>query len=349
VNPLSWCRTAALLAVLFLGSSAAYAATNPVSDAWITTKAKLALWTTAGIRSGVVNIDTRQGTVTMYGKVDSTSQKNRARQVVQKIDGVGAVRDLLQVVPLSDNAAVSVADDKLDKTISVALKRNPGLQGSSISVKSVDKGVVLLSGTAETLSAHLVAVEVADSVQGVHHVETEIRAPEKFLADELASLDEATQNAGTSIATSMTDTRITAETKIRFVRDSDIPALKISVDTNRGRVSLFGMVASEAEKKRAENSARQVSGVKAIDNQLQVVSKAKQEQVKKEDRYIEDSISKSLRGVNEFEDVDVLVTNGSVRLTGSVQSSWDRLHVALIARSTSGVRSVDDNLAIVKD
>ena len=40
------------------------------------------------------------------------------------------------------------------------------------------------------------------------------------------------------------------------------------------------------------------------------------------------------------------VTNGVVRLTGTVTSQWDRLHAAVMSRATSGVRLVNADLQI---
>ena len=56
------------------------------------------------------------------------------------------------------------------------------LQGQQIAVQSVNQGVVLLAGTAKTLSAHLRAVEVVARVPGVRRVASEIQSPDT-LAD----------------------------------------------------------------------------------------------------------------------------------------------------------------------
>jgi osmotically-inducible protein OsmY len=48
------------------------------------------------------------------------------------------------------------------------------VKDSSISVESVNKGVVLLAGKAKSLDAHLRAVEIARKVPGVHRVSSEV-------------------------------------------------------------------------------------------------------------------------------------------------------------------------------
>lgn len=64
------------------------------------------------------------------------------------------------------------------------------------------------------------------------------------------------------------DAAITAKVKAGLAADPDISALKINVNTDKGRVTLKGEVKTFALRKKAESIARDVSGVKSIDNQL---------------------------------------------------------------------------------
>src|SRR6478736_4671367 len=101
------------LAFLLAGTTAH--AARP--DGWITTKTKLALWTTAGIPSTEVDVDTVDGMVTLHGKVE-TAAENEAK----KIDGVKRVRNLLQVVPESREKAVTKDDKAIKEAAEAALK-----------------------------------------------------------------------------------------------------------------------------------------------------------------------------------------------------------------------------------
>jgi len=56
------------------------------SELTLKTKAKLALWANSGIRTNAVKIDTSEGSVTLFGKVDSASQKKEANDLVVGID-----------------------------------------------------------------------------------------------------------------------------------------------------------------------------------------------------------------------------------------------------------------------
>ncbi len=72
-------------------------ATEVVSDAAITGKVKAAVMAEPGIRSLKIDVDTKDGIVTLNGKVDSQEHKERAMQVAQNVNGVKSVVDNLSV------------------------------------------------------------------------------------------------------------------------------------------------------------------------------------------------------------------------------------------------------------
>ena len=76
-------------------------ATNKVAevadDAVITTKVKTALLAEPGLKSLEISVDTKDGTVTLSGKVDSAEQRDRAKQVAQTAGGVKGIVDNLAV------------------------------------------------------------------------------------------------------------------------------------------------------------------------------------------------------------------------------------------------------------
>jgi hyperosmotically inducible periplasmic protein len=163
----------ALLAGLLLGLAGPSIASG--GDAWITTKAKIALLTSEGVHVRDVNVDTVDGTVTIHGKVRTEAEKTKAESVVKELDGVKTVRNLLQVVPEARREAVKAADGEIKSKVEAALKEDPALQGEDIKVASVNKGVVLLSGKTANLDHKLRAIERAANVHGVERVATEIK------------------------------------------------------------------------------------------------------------------------------------------------------------------------------
>jgi hypothetical protein len=68
-----------------------------VDDAAITTKVKTAVLAEPGLKSLQIDVDTKNGVVTLSGMVDNASMKERASQVAQNISGVKSVVDNLAV------------------------------------------------------------------------------------------------------------------------------------------------------------------------------------------------------------------------------------------------------------
>ena len=339
-----WCRSGLLAAVLVVPVAAGAA----VSDAWITSKAKIALLTTPGVSSTAVNVDTVDGIVTLHGKVESAEEKNKAEEEVRKISGVKEVRDLLQVVPAQHEKAVKVADKDIDQRVKKALQDDPSLKDSSIAVQSVNDGVVLLGGKAASVSDHLRALELARAVPGVRSVRSEVESPDR-LADEEIQHQRGRPEAGTrGVGQTMQDMYITSATKMRLLADEKTPALDINVDTRNGVVTLFGAVPTPAAKAAAEADARKVSGVRRVVNELEVVPHSAREQVKARDEDLKDQVKKNIENREDLKDasISVEVRNGVARLTGTIKSEHQRLAAAIAARSTPGVRAVHDDLRI---
>jgi len=340
-----WKRTLAS-GVMLAGLTLVAPAFGATPDAWITTKTKLALLTTAGVSSTDVNVDTVDGHVTLHGKVGSEQEKAKAEQAARGIDGVTDVRNMLVVVPNSQQKAVDVADDKIKTGVENALKADKTLADSKIEVESVNAGVVVLSGTAASLTDHLNAVADAHGVRGVKQVASEIKSPDALSDAEIwRDTKGKSAAAASSVGGAMSDMWVTSAAKVRLIANDKTPAMDINVDTNNGVVTLFGMVPSEASKHAAEAEVSKVSGVKSVRNELQVVPSQAQKAVKANDSDIKDAIAKKVdKAVIDDSDIKVDVKDGVVRLTGEVEKQTDRLRALTIARSTDGVRSVVDDL-----
>lgn len=67
------------------------------------------------------------------------------------------------------------------------------------------------------------------------------------------------------------DASITSSINASYVKDSQVSALDINVDTRRGVVTLYGSVDSQAVASRAVEIARSTKGVKQVISKLTVV------------------------------------------------------------------------------
>jgi osmotically-inducible protein OsmY len=155
---------------------AASGASAGTKDKWITTKVSLALMTEDGLSVKGTNVDTVDGNVTIHGKVYSEADKVRAEETAKKVGGVRSVKNLLVVVTKDEKEAVEVADDQIKLRAEAELKGSRAFK--DIKIASVNKGVVLLKGEADSLDTKLKAVEAVYKVDGVDRVATEIRTVE---------------------------------------------------------------------------------------------------------------------------------------------------------------------------
>lgn len=334
---------AAAAAALLLATSAMAAP----PDAWITAKTKMALMTTEGVSGTAINVDTVDGNVTLHGKVSSAAEKAKAEAEAKKIDGVRQVRNLLQVVPESAEKVVKASDAEIKDRVQKALKDDPQLQNSSVTVQSVNDGVVLLSGKTDSVIAHLTAIEDAARVPGVRRVASEIESPNK-LADREIQKERAEAGAKRTMKDTAGDMYITSATKLRLMGNEQTPSTDINVDTRNGVVTLFGTVPSQASKAAAEAEARKVSGVNKVVNELEVVPPSRKDAVEAKDDDVEKAIDNALSKRDDLRgsNIDVEVANGVARLTGTVENEQQRMAAAVAARSTPGVKAVKEELRV---
>ena len=145
---------------------------------------------------------------------------------------------------------------------------------------------------------------------------------------------------------SLSDTRITTEVKLNLLGASDVPWNNINVDTADGVVTLFGTVPSDPAKDAATAQAQRVPGVVRVKNELQVRKVAERPQQAVSDDDIVKQLDNRFRGQSQFKHVGYSVKDGAVRLTGTVESSWDRLQALRNARSIRGVQSVFDDIRL---
>ena len=143
-------------------------------DSLITAKAKIALYADDRVSGSSINVDTKNGVVSLRGKVASADEKKAAEDVAKGIDGVTDVKNQLQVVAASQRKAVDAKDDDITKAVKSRLSKDARLKGSNVDVRA-DKGVVTLTGEVKDLGARARASEVARGVVGVRAVKNELK------------------------------------------------------------------------------------------------------------------------------------------------------------------------------
>ena len=315
-------------------------------DAWLTTKAKTVLLTDDLVNGIGIHVDTFDAHVTLHGKVSSEAEKAQAEQRVRAIDGVADVRNLLAVVPQPARKATAIADNAIQLAVENALKNDGALASSSIDVKSVNEGVVVLGGNAKTLSAHRRAIAKARRVDGVRRVASEIQSPNEFADHEIWNDGKPGADKGDGYS----DGWITTKAKLSLMGTPGISPMSVNVDTDDGVVTLFGTVSTTGDKALAESEVSKIVGVKGVANELQVVSDDAAAFVADSDDRVTAAVRKRIDARPSLSDskVKVETAKGVVRLTGEVATQRDRLTALTAARGASGVKSIIDDMTLAE-
>jgi hyperosmotically inducible periplasmic protein len=148
--------------------------------------------------------------------------------------------------------------------------------------------------------------------------------------------------------TPMTDTWLTAKTKIALFADARVKGSEINVETAQGAVMIRGKVDSKAAKAAAEGIAKRIDGVKSVKNELQVVAPAKREATDNKDEAITARVKEQIAKESSLMHAGIRAqTNaGVVSLSGEVQDLMTSAQASSTAWQVPGVKSVKNDLTV---
>lgn len=189
-------------------------------------------------------------------------------------------------------ALLTVACAQSDPGITTAVKSKMAaddtVKSYRIDVDTKDR-VVTLSGAVDSPAARDRAIEIARGTEGVQDVVDRLTVtpgatPTTGIDDPLQQGARETAREGKEKAREgmdrakeatpdMDDAAITAKVKSKYLGDTDVPGLKIDVDTKAGVVTLTGTVATPSEKRHAVELAKATEGVKSVVDRLKVEKK----------------------------------------------------------------------------
>ena len=90
------------------------------------------------------------------------------------------------------------------------------------------------------------------------------------MLDSVEGAKQSAERVNDTLARDSDDVAITASVSAGPLKDPDLSALKIDVDTRNGVVSMYGLAPTAAAKDRATTIARAVKGVASVNNELTV-------------------------------------------------------------------------------
>ena len=142
-----------------------------VTDSWVTSKTKIALFEDDRVKGTQVKVETIHGVVHLRGKVDSAEAKAAATAVAQNIEGVKSIKNDLQVVSPGARKDVDAKDGDITKAVENRFSRDTQLKKVDV---RLDAGVVTLTGEVPSIMVAAKASEVARNTPGVKWVKNEL-------------------------------------------------------------------------------------------------------------------------------------------------------------------------------
>jgi len=217
---------------------------------------------------------------------------------------------------------IKKADAQIHQEVLEELRWDPRVDSTDVGVE-VDDGVVTLTGTATGWAKRVAAEEAVRRVAGVLDVANNVTI----------------KPTGGSIRN---DTDIAKAVRHALEWDVFVPDERITSSVSDGWVALGGVVERWSEREDAERAIRNLAGVKSVLNNILVEPPATV--VSDVRRHIEKALERRIE--REVQQIRIDVHAGVVTLTGAVGSLAERRSIVEAARSTSGVRSVEDQLHI---
>ena len=152
---------------------------DAIHDASITMSIKTTYLFSRHLNPFRINVDTRDGVVTLHGTVPSDVHRQLAVEYARNADGVTEVRDELRVVKAADESQGEAAEEKsfkesvhdasLTASVKLALAFERGVKATRISVHT-DRGTVTLAGQIDSEAERQLAERVARDTEGVKDV-----------------------------------------------------------------------------------------------------------------------------------------------------------------------------------
>jgi osmotically-inducible protein OsmY len=274
-----------------------------------------------------IDIMTKDGIVTLSGRVDNLLAKERAAALAETVKGVRAVVNRVKVMPSPPRSDISIQTD-----VKSALLADPATDSYEIDV-AADDGVVALKGEVDSFQEKRLAGKVAKGVRGVRDLSNDVSI-------------RYSRKRG--------DTEIKPEIEQVLRWDSLVDDALIQVRVSGGKVTLSGTVGSAVEKSRAVGDAW-VAGVREIDaKDLEVARWARDEDLRrtkyvvKSDEEIGDAVEDALLHDPRVLSFHVMaeVDGGVATLRGTVDNLKSKRAAFQDARNTVGVLRVRNRIKV---
>lgn len=213
-----------------------------------------------------------------------------------------------------------LAMQELRADVLAELDGDPAVDAHHIGVV-VENGAVTLTGTVPSYAHKYAAEEAVKRVKGVTAVAQELKV----------DLPATHQRNDSDIAQAIANA---------FYWDSVVPA-SVKATIQNGHATLTGDVDWNFERAQAESVVRRIKGVRAISNLVSLRKFVPKDNIR-------DEIQRTFHRDAQLDanNIVLFIDGGSVRLTGTVHSWFERAEASRAAWSVKGVTSVDNRITV---
>lgn len=201
-----------------------------------------------------VKVKANDGVVTLTGTVQDADEKALAADTVENLPGVTSVKNEIKIKSSYPEHSDAWIAFKIRSRLLV--KANVSAATTKVAVKD---GVVTLSGTADNVAQKDLTAIYAKEIDWVKSVKNDI------VVKDMSSSRE-------TMSEKIDDASITSQVKYALLSHKATSALKTKVKTNDGVIVITGEASSEAEKSLVTKLARDIRGVRSVENNMTVKS-----------------------------------------------------------------------------
>jgi hyperosmotically inducible protein len=222
-------------------------------------------------------------------------------------------------------------DDQIEKSIKDTYAYKKYLKNDDVTVDS-ENGVVTLTGSVETQSHKQLAQETAAKVPDVTKVDNQLKVEEPEESE-------------------MSDGWISAKVKAALLFHRSVSAVDTEVFVQDGIVTLKGVAENIAQKDLTSQYAKDVEGVKNVNNQMTVSQEPKEKEEfadKVDDASITAQVKLALlshRSTSALR-TDVETKDGEVTLTGEAKNQAEKDLVTKLVSDIDGVQDVENDMTV---
>jgi osmotically-inducible protein OsmY len=206
------------------------------------------------LKDDSIKIASKDGVVTLTGTVAEASHKSLAEDTVAGLPDVKSVDNQLTIK--GENPAEH-SDAWITMKVKTALLFHRNVSGTGTSVYTKD-GVVTLQGEASSMAQKELTTEYAKDIDNVKSVNNEM------------TIAKTPATPGATIGDKIDDASITAEVKTALLSHHSTSALKTSVSTTDGVVTVGGIAKNDTEKSLVTKLATDIIGVTSVINNMTV-------------------------------------------------------------------------------